>query len=203
MDNLERMAKGLLYDPTTNDVMDYQLSLLDKMVEYNNTLPREQERRQKLLKEMFGAVGKGCYIEAPFHANWGGKHVFMGDYVYANFNLTLVDDANIYIGDNVMFAPGVIVATAGHPVNPTLREKGYQYNKEVRIGNNVWIGANATILPGVTIGDNTVIGAGAVVSRDIPANVVAMGVPCKVVREIGEHDKEYFFRNEKIDIPIE
>ena len=127
----------------------------------------------------------------------------MGDYVYANFNLTLVDDANIYIGDNVMFAPGVIVATAGHPVNPTLREKGYQYNKEVHIGNNVWIGANATILPGVTIGDNTVIGAGAVVSRDIPANVVAMGVPCKVVREIGEHDKEYFFRNEKIDIPIE
>ena len=203
MDNLERMAKGLLYDPTTNDVMDYQLSLLDKMVEYNNTLPREQERRQKLLKEMFGAVGKGCYIEAPFHANWGGKHVFMGDYVYANFNLTLVDDANIYIGDNVMFAPGVIVATAGHPVNPNLREKGYQYNKEVHIGNNVWIGANATILPGVTIGDNTVIGAGAVVSRDIPANVVAMGVPCKVVREIGEHDKEYFFRNEKIDIPIE
>lgn len=203
MDNLERMAKGLLYDPTTNDVMDDQLSLLDKMVEYNNTLPREQERRQKLLKEMFGAVGKGCYIEAPFHANWGGKHVFMGDYVYANFNLTLVDDANIYIGDNVMFAPGVIVATAGHPVNPTLREKGYQYNKEVHIGNNVWIGANATILPGVTIGDNTVIGAGAVVSRDIPANVVAMGVPCRVVREIGEHDKEYFFRNEKIDIPIE
>ena len=203
MDNLERMAKGLLYDPTTNDVMDYQLSLLDKMVEYNNTLPREQDRRQKLLKEMFGAVGKGCYIEAPFHANWGGKHVFMGDYVYANFNLTLVDDANIYIGDNVMFAPGVIVATAGHPVNPTLREKGYQYNKEVHIGNNVWIGANATILPGVTIGDNTVIGAGAVVSRDIPANVVAMGAPCKVVREIGEHDKEYFFRNEKIDIPIE
>lgn len=203
MDNLERMAKGLLYDPTTNDVMDYQLSLLDKMVEYNNTLPREQERRQKLLKEMFGSVGKGCYIEAPFHANWGGKHVFLGDYVYANFNLTLVDDANIYIGNNVMFAPGVIVATAGHPVNPTLREKGYQYNKEVRIGNNVWIGANATILPGVTIGDNTVIGAGAVVSRDIPANVVAMGVPCKVVREIGEHDKEYFFRNEKIDIPIE
>ena len=183
MDNLERMAKGLLYDPTTNDVMDYQLSLLDKMVEYNNTLPREQERRQKLLKEMFGAVGKGCYIEAPVHANWGGKHVFMGDYVYANFNLTLVDDANIYIGDNVMFAPGVIVATAGHPVNPTLRERGYQYNKEVRIGNNVWIGANATILPGVTIGDNTVIGAGSVVTKDIPANCIAVGVPAKITRQ--------------------
>ena len=203
MDNVERMKKGLLYDPSTSDVMDYQLSLLDKMVEYNNTLPREQERRQKLLQEMFGSVGKGCYIEAPFHANWGGKHVFLGDYVYANFNLTLVDDANIYIGNNVMFAPNVVIATAGHPLNPTLREKGYQYNQEVRIGNNVWVGANATILPGVTIGDNTVIGAGAVVSRDLPPNVLAMGVPARVVRELGEHDKKYYFRDKEVDIPIE
>ena len=203
MDNIERMKAGLLYDPTTNDVMDYQLSLLDKMVEYNNTLPREQERRQELLKELFGSVGKGCYIEAPYHANWGGKNVYLGDYVYANFGLTLVDDANIYVGNNVMFAPGVVVATAGHPLNPTLREKGYQYNQEVRIGNNVWIGANATILPGVTIGDNTVIGAGAVVSKDLPANVLALGVPAKVVRELGEHDKKYYFRDKEIDIPIE
>ena len=202
MDNLERMKKGLLYDPSTSDVMDYQLSLLDKMVEYNNTLPREQERRQALLKELFGAVGEGCYIEAPYHANWGGKNVYMGNHVYANFNLTLVDDANIYIGNDVMFAPNVVIATAGHPLNPTLREKGYQYNQEVRIGNNVWVGANATILPGVTIGDNTVIGAGAVVSRDLPPNVLAMGVPARVVRELGEHDKKYYFRDKEIDIPI-
>lgn len=200
MDNLERMKAGLLYDPSTSDVMDYQLSLLDKMVEYNNTLPREQERRQALLKELFGAVGEGCYIEAPYHANWGGKNVYMGNHVYANFNLTLVDDANIYIGNDVMFAPNVVVATAGHPLNPTLREKGYQYNQEVRIGNNVWVGANATILPGVTIGDNTVIGAGAVVSRDLPPNVLAMGVPARVVRELGEHDKKYYFRDKEIDL---
>ena len=203
MDNLERMKAGLLYDPSTSDVMDYQLSLLDKMVEYNNTLPREQERRQALLKELFGAVGEGCYIEAPYHANWGGKNVYMGNHVYANFNLTLVDDANIYIGNDVMFAPNVVIATAGHPLNPTLREKGYQYNQEVRIGNNVWVGANATILPGVTIGDNTVIGAGAVVSRDLPPNVLAMGVPARVVRELGEHDKKYYFRDKEVDIPIE
>ena len=203
MDNLERMKAGLLYDPTTNDVMDYQLSLLDKMVEYNKTLPREQEKRQALLKELFGSVGKGCYVEAPYYANWGGKNVYLGDYVYANFGLTLVDDGNIYVGNNVMFAPGVVVATAGHPLNPTLREKGYQYNQDVHIGNNVWIGANATILPGVTIGDNTVIGAGAVVSKDLPANVLALGVPAKVVRELGEHDKKYYFRDKEIDIPIE
>lgn len=200
MDNVERMKKGLLYDPSTSDVMDYQLSLLDKMVEYNNTLPREQERRQKLLKELFGAVGNDCYIEAPYHANWGGKNVYMGDHVYANFNLTLVDDANIYIGNDVMFAPNVILATAGHPIDPELRARGLQYNKEIHIGNNVWIGAGAKVMPGVTIGDNTVIGAGSVVTRDIPSNVVAMGVPCKVVREIGEHDKKYFFRNEEIDL---
>ena len=203
MDNLERMKAGLLYDPTTNDVMDYQLSLLDKMVEYNKTLPREQEKRQALLKELFGSVGKGCYVEAPYYANWGGKNVYFGDYVYANFGLTLVDDGNIYVGNNVMFAPGVVVATAGHPLNPRLREKGYQYNQDVHIGNNVWIGANATILPGVTIGDNTVIGAGAVVSKDLPANVLALGVPAKVVRELGEHDKKYYFRDKEIDIPIE
>ncbi|MBO5773902.1 MAG: sugar O-acetyltransferase [Clostridia bacterium] len=203
MDNLERMKAGLLYDPTTNDVMDYQLSLLDKMVEYNKTLPREQEKRQALLKELFGSVGKGCYVEAPYYANWGGKNVYLGDYVYANFGLTLVDDGNIYVGNNVMFAPGVVVATAGHPLNPRLREKGYQYNQDVHIGNNVWIGANATILPGVTIGDNTVIGAGAVVSKDLPANVLALGVPAKVVRELGEHDKKYYFRDKEIDIPIE
>ena len=200
MDNVERMKKGLLYDPSTSDVMDYQLSLLDKMVEYNNTLPREQERRQALLKELFGAVGNDCYIEAPYHANWGGKNVYMGNHVYANFNLTLVDDANIYIGNDVMFAPNVILATAGHPIDPELRARGLQYNKEIHIGNNVWIGAGAKVMPGVTIGDNTVIGAGAVVTRDIPSNVVAMGVPCKVVREIGEHDKKYYFRNEEIDL---
>ncbi len=200
MDNFERMQKGLLYDPSTSDVMDEQLALLDKMVEYNNTLPREQEKRSALLKELFGAVGDNCYIEAPYRANWGGKHVFLGNHVYANFNLTLVDDANIYVGDDVMFAPNVVVATAGHPIDPKLRAKGLQYNKEVHIGNNVWIGAGALIMPGVTIGDNTVIGAGSVVTKDIPANVVAVGNPCRVMRPIGEHDKIYFYRNEKIDI---
>ncbi|MBO5776434.1 MAG: sugar O-acetyltransferase [Clostridia bacterium] len=200
MDNRERMQRGLLYDPSTGDVMDEQLALLDKMVEYNNTLPREQERRTALLKELFGAVGEGCYIEAPYRANWGGKHVFMGNHVYANFNLTLVDDANIYIGNDVMFAPNVVVATAGHPIDPELRARGLQYNKEVRIGNNVWVGAGALIMPGVTIGDNSVIGAGSVVTKDIPANVVAVGNPCKVMRPIGERDKIYFYRDEKIDI---
>ena len=122
-----------------------------------------------------------------------------GNNVYANFNLTCVDDAVIYIGDKVMFGPNVTIATANHPINSKLREKAYQYNREVHIGNNVWIGANTVVVPGVTIGDNSVIGAGSVVTKDIPANVVAVGNPCKVLRQIGEHDNKYFYKNEEID----
>lgn len=140
------------------------------------------------------------YGDPPFYANWGGKHVHIGKGVYANFRLTLVDDAHIYIGDHTMIGPNVTLTTATHPVSPALRERGIQYNKEIRIGKNVWIGAGVTVLPGVTIGDNSVIGAGAVVTRDIPANVVAVGVPCRVMRAIGEHDLEYYDKDKPIDL---
>ncbi|MBO7215982.1 MAG: sugar O-acetyltransferase, partial [Clostridia bacterium] len=158
------------------------------------------EKRARLLKEMFAEIGDGCYIEPPLRSNWGGKHLHFGKNVYANFNLTLVDDTHVYVGDCTMFGPNVTIATAGHPILPSLREKGYQYNASVRIGRNCWIGAGAIILPGITIGDNTVIGAGSVVTKDIPANVVAVGNPCKVLRPIGERDKEYYFKDRKIDI---
>ena len=147
---------------------------------------------------MFMELGEECYIEPPLHANWGGKHVKLGRNVYANFNLTLVDDSYIEIGDYTMIAPNVVIATAGHPILPELREKVYQYNMPVKIGRNVWIGAGALILPGVTIGDNTVIGAGSVVTKDIPANVVAVGNPCRVLRPIGEYDRKYYFKDRAI-----
>ncbi len=121
-----------------------------------------KERREKLLKEMFAEIGEGCYIEPPLRANWGGRHVHFGKNVYVNFNLTLVDDTHIYVGDYTMIGPNVTVATAGHPILPELREKGYQYNIPVTIGKNCWIGAGAILVPGVTIGDNSVIGAGSV-----------------------------------------
>ncbi len=199
MTQKERMLAGLVYDPADDSIMSEQMTYLEKMYDFNATRPSEMEKRQALLKEMLGSVGENCYIEPPFHSNWGGKHVHMGSNVYANFGLTCVDDADIYIGDKVMFGPNVVIATANHPINAKLREKGYQYNKEVHIGNNVWIGAGAVIVPGVTIGDNSVIGAGSVVTKDIPANVVAVGNPCRVLREIGEHDRKYFYRNEEID----
>ena len=196
----KRMQEGRLYLPEDEEIMAQQLKCLEKLYDYNATRPLEQEKRETLLKEMFGDIGEGCYIEPPFHANWAGKHVHFGNNVYANFNLTLVDDTDIYVGDKVMFGPNVTVATAGHPIDPELRYQAMQYNIPVHIGENVWIGANAVVLPGVTIGDNSVIGAGSVVTKDIPANVVAVGNPCRVLREIGEHDKEYYYKDRKIDV---
>lgn len=189
-----------LYLPNGAEIMAEQTKCLEKLYDYNATRPSEGEKRARLLREMFAEIGENCYIEPPFHANWGGHHVHFGDCVYANFSLTMVDDTHIYVGDHTMFGPGVIVATAGHPILPELREKAYQYNAPVHIGRCCWIGAGAVILPGVTIGDGSVIGAGSVVTRDIPENVVAVGNPCRVLREINEHDREYYFRDMKIEL---
>lgn len=183
---------GELYDPMESSVLDKQLDCLELLYDYNATRPRQQARRAELLKHMLAEVGENCYIEPPFHANWGGRNV------YANFNLTLVDDTHIYVGDYTMFGPNVTVCTAAHPVLPELREKGMQYNAPVRIGRNCWIGAGAIILPGITIGDNSVIGAGSVVTKDVPANVVAVGNPCRVLRPIGEKDRTFYFRDRRI-----
>lgn len=195
----ERMHTGELYLPGDAEIMADQQKRLDRLYDYNMTRPTETEKREKMLREMFAEIGEGCYIEPPFHANFGGAHVHFGKFVYANFNLTLVDDTHIYVGDYTMFGPNVTVATAGHPILPELREKLYQYNMPVTIGRNCWIGAGAIILPGVTVGDNTVIGAGSVVTKDIPANSVAVGNPCLVLREISERDREYYFKDRKIN----
>ncbi|MBQ9119317.1 MAG: sugar O-acetyltransferase [Lachnospiraceae bacterium] len=199
MDMKQKMHNGKLYLPTDEEIMKEQLLCLEKLYDYNATRPLELVKREQLLKEMFAEIGENCYIEPPLHANWGGHHVHFGKNVYANFNLTLVDDTHIYVGDYTMFGPNVTVATGGHPILPELREQGYQYNASVRIGKNCWIGAGVVIVPGVTIGDNVVVGAGSVVTKDLPDNVVAVGNPCKVLREVNEHDKEYYFKQNKID----
>lgn len=196
--NAEKLHGKELYYPEDESLMKEQLLCLEKLYDYNMTRPLEQEKRKELLSKMFAEIGEGCYIEPPLHANWGGKNVHFGKDIYANFNLTLVDDTHIYVGDCTMFAPNVTVATAGHPILPSLREKAYQYNMPVRIGRNCWIGSGALIMPGVTIGDNSVIGAGSVVTKDIPENVVAVGNPCRVLRKIGEKDREYYYREMKI-----
>ena len=200
MTSKERKEKGLPYRYDDPAIMGPQLEYMEKLHDYNMTRPLEQDKRQKLLKEMFAEIGDGCHIETPLHANWGCHNVHFGSGIYCNFNLCLVDDAEIYIGDHCMIAPNVVISTSGHPILPILRENNYVYNIPIHIGKNVWIGSGVQILPGVTIGDNSVIGAGSVVTNDIPSNVIALGIPCKVFREIGEKDRKYFFKNRELDI---
>ncbi len=194
-----KMHTGELYLPLDKEIVAEQVKCLNKLYNYNNTRPTQTKKREKLLKSMFAEIGENCYLEPPFHANFGGKHCHFGRDVYANFNLTVVDDTHVYVGDGTMFGPNVVLSTAGHPICSEIRDKAYQFNLPIHIGKNCWLGAGVIVKGGVTIGDNTVIGAGSVVTKDIPANVVAVGNPCKVLREIGEYDKEFYAKGRKID----
>lgn len=202
MTHYERMLQGLLYDPCDEEVMREQVPYQDALWAFNRLKPSDTEQKQAYMHEVFAECGEDCYIELPFHANWGGHHVHFGSHIYANSNLTLVDDGHIFVGDRVMFGPNVTVATANHPLDPGLRAQCLQYNRDVVIGDNTWIGAGAIIVPGVKIGANCVIGAGSVVTKDIPDNSLAVGNPCRVLREIGEHDKEFYYKNDRIDPEI-
>ncbi|MBS5872573.1 MAG: sugar O-acetyltransferase [Clostridiales bacterium] len=195
----ERMQSGKLYFCTDEEIANEQTQCLEILYDYNHTRPSESQKREQILKKLLAEIGENCYIEPPLHANWG-KYTHFGSNVYANFNLTLVDDTDIFVGDNVMIGPNVVIATAGHPVNPALRLQAAQFNISVHIGNNVWIGAGAIVLPGVHIGDNSVIGAGSIVTKDIPANVVAVGNPCRVLREINERDQTFYYKDLEIDL---
>ncbi|KRM29729.1 galactoside O-acetyltransferase [Schleiferilactobacillus harbinensis DSM 16991] len=198
MSEQEKMHSGDLYLPNGDAIMQEQFKALDKLYDFNQTRPTEMARRAVLLHDMFAEIGDNCYIEPPLHANWAGYFAHFGHDVYANFNLTLVDDTRIDVGSHTMLGPNVTLATAGHPILPELREKAYQYNMPVKIGANCWLGAGVIVLPGVTIGDNSVIGADSVVTHDIPANVIAFGNPCQVHRPINQHDRDYYWRDKQI-----
>lgn len=184
MSEKDKQHTGEVYFPGDPEILEEQIQYQEKLYDYNQTRPSEQEKRTNLLKEMFAEIGENCYIEPPFHANFGGHHCHFGKNVYANYNLTAVDDTHIYVGDNTMIAPNVILASVAHPLDPEERRKGYQYNQPVHIGKNCWLGAGVIVVPGVSIGDDTVIGAGSVVTKDIPSGVVAVGNPCRVIKEI-------------------
>lgn len=194
----DRMKSGKLYNTADPQLQAQQRQCNELVYDYNATRPSETQRREELLKQIFAEVGEGCWIEPPLRANWG-CNTHLGKNVYANFSLTLVDDTHVYIGDSVMIGPNVTITAAGHPIDPDLRRQVMQYNFPVRIEENVWIGAGAILLPGVTVGKNSVIGAGSVVTRDIPPNVVALGTPCRVLREIGPRDREFYFRNYRVE----
>jgi galactoside O-acetyltransferase len=183
---LDRIRRGLLYTESEASFQD-PLRRADLIFEYNATRPADGERRRELLLKILGSAGARTVLLSPFHAGFG-SNVHIGDDFFGNVNLTFVDDVEIRIGDGVMIAPSVTLTTTGHPVHPRLRVDFRRFSEPIAIEDKVWIGSNVVVLPGVRIGYGSVIGAGSVVSRDVPPMTVAMGAPCRVVREISEAD---------------
>ena len=192
----ERIMAGKLFTDMCEGLPEERDEAKKRMIAFNATTPDTLEERMRIQKEMLHESSGGAWIEPPFYFCYG-RHIILGEGTYVNFNCNFVDDGMINVGKNVLFGPAVTIATVGHPIRPDMRE--YMYTDPVTIEDNVWIGENVTICPGVTIGENSVIGAGSVVTKDIPANVVAVGNPCRVLREINERDQEYYYRDRRID----
>ena len=189
MDMFKKMKSGEMYNSADDELLAIQAIANQLVFAYNHTPLNEKETRQNLMKEIFASVGENVTIETPFNANWG-LNTSLGKNFYSNFNMTLVDDTDITIGDYVKFGPNCVLTTASHPIEPNLRRQAYQFNRPIVIADNVWLGSNVVVFGGVSIGENSVIGAGSIVTKDVPANVVAYGNPCKVVRTI---DEEKFY----------
>ncbi len=202
MNHKERMLAQLPYKAWLDGLSEERMACKKKLYEYNQSRPEQEEERSQLIKTILGKSGKNTYIEPPFRCDYG-YNIEVGDNFYANYNVTILDIAKVTIGDNVMLAPNVSIYTAGHPIHKDMRNTGYEYGIEITIGNDVWIGGNTVIVPGVKIGNGVVIGAGSVVTKDIPDNVIAAGNPCKVIREITEEDKKYYYKDREFTDEIE
>lgn len=199
MNQKERMLAGLPYKAWMDGLGQERLENKKKLYAFNHLEPDKVEEKDKLLKEILGKTGKYVNIEAPFHCDYG-YNIEVGENFFANYNFTVLDVGKVTIGANAQIAPNVSIYTAGHPIHPDSRNSGYEYGISITIGDNVWIGGNACIMPGVTIGNNVVIGAGSVVTKDIPDNVIAAGNPCKIIRTVTEEDRDYYYRDRKFDV---
>ena len=193
----EKIMAGVLFCPGDPELRAIKLKSHNLCSEYNRTFEDETEKRAEIVKQIFAHFGERSFVQGPIAIHYG-VHTHIGDRFFGNFNLTIQDDAPVTIGNDCNFGPNVTIATAGHPICPELRAKGLQFNMPVRIGRNCWLGAGVIVMPGVTIGDNVVIGAGSIVTKDIPSNVVAVGNPCRILREVGEHDRQYYYKDRKI-----
>lgn len=193
------MLAGLPYKAWLDGLSEERLACKKMIYEFNMLPPQEREKADALLKRLLGKTGESIYIEAPFHCDYG-SNIEVGENFFANYNFTILDVGKVIIGDNAQIAPNVSIYTAGHPIHPDSRNSGYEYGIGITIGDNVWIGGNTVILPGVHIGNNVVIGAGSVVTKDIPDNYIAVGNPCRLVRRITEEDREYYYKDRKFDV---
>lgn len=196
MDQIKRRDMGMAY-VSDAAVMEQQKACRRILQRFNTADCSDFELLAGIIKELFGK-SEGAFVNPPFYCDYG-FHIEVGKNFYANYNCTIIDVAKVKIGDNCMLAPNVAIYTAGHPVHPVSRNSLYEYGIEVTIGDNVWIGGNTVILPGVHIGSNVVIGAGSVVTKDIPDWCVAAGNPCKVIRPITEEDRKYYYRKQEFD----
>lgn len=199
MNQKERMLAGLPYKAWLDGLAEEQIENKKRIYEYNLCRPEEPEMIDKSIRAILGEAGTNVTVLAPFHCDYG-RHIEVGDNFVANYNCIILDVGKVIIGDNVMFGPNVSLLTAGHPIHPDSRNSGYEYGIGINIGNSVWIGGHTVVNPGVTIGDNAVIGSGSVVTKDIPANVVAVGNPCKVLRPITEADRDFYYKDKKFDV---
>lgn len=199
MNHKDRMLRGLPYKAWLDGLEEERELCKQKIYELNMLAPEDRDRIPEILKGLFGRTGKNVWVEPPFHCDYGWN-IEVGDNFFANYGLTVLDVGKVTIGDNAQIAPNVSIYTAGHPIHPDSRNSGYEYGIPITIGNNVWIGGNVVILPGVTIGDNVVIGAGSVVTKDIPSNMLALGNPCKIIREITEKDRKYYYKDREFDV---
>ncbi len=198
MNQAERMQANLPYKAWLDGLSEQRLENKRRIYEYNHLPPDRWNERGALLKAILGKTGEVVAIEAPFHCDYG-RNIEVGENFFANYGLTVLDVGKVRIGKNAQLAPNVGIYTAGHPIHPETRATGYEYGIDITIGDDVWIGANTVILPGVTIGDCCVIGAGSVVNRDIPAWSVACGNPCRVLRQITEADRRLYFGKRVFD----
>ena len=198
MNQKERMLNELPYQAWKDGLSEERKENKRKVYRYNKLSLDEEKEQDRLIREIVGKCGETIWVEQPFHCDYG-YNIEVGNNVYSNYNLTILDVGKVIIGENVMIAPNVSLYTAGHPLHPDARNSGYEYGIGITIGDNVWIGGNTVVNPGVHIGNNVVIGSGSVVTKDIPDNALAAGNPCKVIRFLTEEDKKYYYKNRKFD----
>jgi maltose O-acetyltransferase len=201
MNQKERMFANLPYKPWLDGLTEDRLANKKRIYEYNNLPPERWGEKTQLIKNILGKTGESVNIVGPFYCDYG-YNIEVGENFFANFNFVVLDSAKVKIGANAQIAPNVAIYTAGHPIDTELRNTSCEYGIDVTIGDNCWIGGNTSIMPGVKIGSNVVIGGGSVVTKDVPDNVIAAGNPCRVIREIDDRDKEYYFKNRKYDVNL-